>query len=245
MVTVTAVASVGPTGPQHPSHNVRYHLAMRDSVEGAASLGKAVALLDAVAVGGPASLAGLVAASGMPRATVYRLATALVAYGLLDKTDDGTYRLGARLVELGRLAGQRRRGLAQAAAPALEKLRDLSGESAQLFVAEGGRRVCVMSLESPHSLRTIVAVGASLPMDRGSGGRVLSADPATLARGWTESAEEREVGVASVSAPVYMDGAVVAAVSVSGPVERLTRSPGERFAPMVMTAAQEISAALR
>lgn len=211
-------------------------------------MGKAVALLDAVAAAGPAypaSLSGLVSRTGIPRATVYRLASALVSYGLLDKSGDGTYRLGARLVELGRLAGQRRRGLAQAAAPALEKLRDATGESAQLFVAEGGRRVCVMSLESPHSLRTIVAVGASLPMDKGSGGRVLSGDPGTLARGWTESAEEREVGVASVSAPVYMDGAVVAAVSVSGPVERLTRSPGRRFAPLVVAAAQEISSALR
>jgi DNA-binding IclR family transcriptional regulator len=207
-------------------------------------LGKAIAVLEALAAGGPAPLAGLVAATGLPRATAYRLATALLSHGLVDKGSDGQYRLGARLVELGRLAGQRRPRLAEAAVPALERLRDATGESVQLFVAEGGQRVCIVSLESPHSLRTIVSVGASLPMDRGSGGRVLSGDPATLATGWAQSAEEREVGVASVSAPVFRDGVVVAAVGVSGPVERLTRSPGRRFAPLVVAAAAGISAAL-
>jgi DNA-binding IclR family transcriptional regulator len=218
---------------------------MGDSLQGASSLGKAVSVLDSLAAQGPLSLAGLVSVTGMPRATAYRLATALVAHGLVDKGSDNTYRLGGRLVELGRLAGQRRRGLAEAATPALQRLRDETGESVQLFVAEGGRRVCVVSLESPHSLRTIVAVGASLPMEKGSGGRVLGGDPEALAQGWCQSVEEREVGVASVSAPVYLDGAVVAAVSVSGPIERTTREPGERYAPLVVVAAGEVSSALR
>lgn len=217
---------------------------MRDSLQGAGSLGKAITVLDSLAVAGPLNLAALVERTGIPRATTYRLATALLGHGLVDKGADGTYRLGARLVELGRLAGQRRPGLAQAAGPALEWLRDGTGESVQLFVAEGGRRVCIVSLESPHSLRTIVAVGASLPMDKGSAGRVLAGDPDALARGWSESVEERELGVASVSAPIYLDGAVVAAVSVSGPIERTTRSPGERYASLVVEAARKVSSAL-
>jgi DNA-binding IclR family transcriptional regulator len=227
------------------SHNVGYHLVMRDSVQGAGSLGKAISVLDTLAESGPLSLAGLVERTGLPRATTYRLATALAAHGLVEKETGSTYRLGGRLVELGRLAGQRRLGLAQAAGPALERLRDRTGESVQLFVAEGGRRVCIVSLESPHSLRTIVAVGASLPMDKGSAGRVLSGDPDVLARRWTESVEERELGVASVSAPVYLDGAVVAALSVSGPIERTTRAPGELYAALVVEAAREVSASLR
>jgi DNA-binding IclR family transcriptional regulator len=219
---------------------------MRDSVQGAGSLGKAISVLDSLAEAGPLSLAGLVERTGLPRATTYRLATALASHGLVEKdTGSSTYRLGGRLVELGRLAGQRRLGLAQAAGPALERLRDRTGESVQLFVSEGGRRVCIVSLESPHSLRTIVAVGASLPMDKGSAGRVLSGEPDVLARGWTESVEERELGVASVSAPVYLDGAVVAALSVSGPIERTTRSPGDRYASLAVEAAREVSASLR
>ncbi|MDQ3574817.1 MAG: hypothetical protein M3404_07860, partial [Actinomycetota bacterium] len=62
--------------------------------------------------------------------------------------------------------------------------------------------------------------------------------------GWAQSVEEREKGVASVSAPVYRDGRVVAAVSVSGPVERTTRSPGRRYAGPVTAAARRIEDAM-
>jgi DNA-binding IclR family transcriptional regulator len=56
---------------------------------------------------------------------------------------------------------------------------------------------------------------------------------------------EREVGVASVSAAVRdASGEVVAAVSVSGPIERTSRSPGERYAVAVERAARAIEAAV-
>jgi DNA-binding IclR family transcriptional regulator len=119
-------------------------------------------------------------------------------------------------------------------------LRDRTGESAQLYVAAGEARLCVASLESPHSLRTIVTVGATLPMDRGSAGAVLRGDPHIDRRGWIESVEEREKGVASVSAPVRRGARVVAAVSVSGPVERTTRVPGRRYGAAVVDAARQV-----
>src|SRR4029077_8929199 len=109
--------------------------------------------------------------------------------------------------------------------PALEALRDTTGESAQLYIRQGNQRICVASLESPHGLRTLVTVGATLPMTAGSAARVLRGDATALARGWAESVEEREKGVASVSAPVLDGERVIAAVSVSGPVQRTTRSP--------------------
>jgi DNA-binding IclR family transcriptional regulator len=63
-------------------------------------------------------------------------------------------------------------------------------------------------------------------------------------RGWAASAGEREAGVASVSAPVFgADGRVVAAVSVSGPIDRLTRTPGKLHANAVVAAARELSKA--
>ena len=40
-------------------------------------------------------------------------------------------------------------------------------------------------------------------------------------------------------------GKVVAAISVSGPIERLTRSPGRLHAPAVIAAGEKISATLR
>jgi DNA-binding IclR family transcriptional regulator len=62
---------------------------------------------------------------------------------------------------------------------------------------------------------------------------------------WVESVEERQRGVASVSAPVHgAPGQVVAAVSVSGPIERTTRAPGRLYALKVMAAAAAIEQAL-
>ena len=100
------------------------------------------------------------------------------------------------------------------------------------------------SLEAPHELRTIVPVGARLPLDRGSGGKVLSPG-ARAEAGWVESVEERQPGVASVSAPVVdPSGRVIAAVSVSGPIDRITRAPGRRHGDAVVEAADRIGRAL-
>jgi DNA-binding IclR family transcriptional regulator len=213
-------------------------------------LDKSMAVLDAVEAR-PRSLSDLVEATGLSRATAHRLAVALEEHGLLRRDDDGRFCLGVRLVALGRAAAQAI-PLAAAAGPALAALRDETGESSQLYVRDGDRRVCVASLESPHGLRTIVPMGASLPLDRGSAGKVLTADadmPVERRRGgrsvgWVESVGEREAGVASVSAPVHdAAGAVVAAVSVSGPVERTTRHPGRKYGAAVVAAARRIEAA--
>jgi DNA-binding IclR family transcriptional regulator len=52
--------------------------------------------------------------------------------------------------------------------------------------------------------------------------------------------------VASVSAPVRgPSNRVVAAVSVSGPIERLSRAPGRLFAPAVLAAGERLTEALR
>ena len=103
--------------------------------------------------------------------------------------------------------------------------------------------MCVAALESPHGLRTIVEMGASLPLDRGSAGRVLL-DETRPGVDWVASVAEREAGVASVSAPVRDGGgAVTAAVSVSGPLERTGSDPGARYGDAVADAAAAIEAA--
>ncbi|HEY8523795.1 MAG TPA: IclR family transcriptional regulator [Acidimicrobiales bacterium] len=202
---------------------------------------KTVAVLGALEAG-PRTLAELVAATGLSRATAHRLAVALEAHGLVRRDDEGRFALGLRLIGLGHAAAEAVPGWVHAR-PALEWLRAETGESVQLFVRDGDERVCVESLEADHELRTIVPVGARFPLDRGSGGRALTAPPD--GGGWVESVAERAPGVASVSAPVRGPGGrVVAAVSVSGPADRLTPSPGARYGAAVVEAAGRISARL-
>lgn len=212
---------------------------MEQSVRTVGVLDKSVSLLRALA-DGPQPLGALVAATGIPKPTAHRLAVALTAHGLVRRTDDGGFALGAELVGLGRAAAEGWPWGA-AAGPALVGLVEATGESAQLYVREGDSRRCLLSRESTHELRTIVAEGARLPLARGSAGRILQGE----ADGWVASVEERAPGVASVSAPVRDGaGAVVAAVGISGPVDRLGPTPGERFGPAVAAAARQIEAAL-
>ena len=213
------------------SQHVRRYSCHVRSVSGVGVLDKAISIVDALE-GGPLPLGALVAATGLSRATAHRLATALELHGLVGRDQSGRFCLGPRLAAP---------DLPAAATPALERLRDATGESVQLYVRRGDQRLCVAALESPHGLRTIVPVGALLPLEAGSAGRVLSGDADAAGKGWIQSVEERQKGVASVSAPVRgPDGRLVADVSVSGPIERTTRAPGRRYARAVVTAAREI-----
>ena len=132
---------------------------------------------------------------------------------------------------------------------------EITGESVQLYRREGDHRVCVAAAEPPSGLRDTVPVGSRLPMTAGSGAKVLAAwaDPRAdsffsdraLAdvrkRGWAQSAGERAAGVASVSAPLRdANGDVVAAISVSGPIDRMGRRPGARWAADLLAAAGTI-----
>lgn len=214
---------------------------MERTVSGVGVVDKSVRLLSAVA-DAPRSLVELTAATGMSRATAHRIAVALEQHGLLRRAPDGRFALGLHLVALGRAAAEQL-PLATAARPALSELRDATGESVQLYVRDGDRRVCVAAIESPHGLRTIVPVGAALPMDRGSAGRVLAGE--VPGSGWVQTVGEREAGVASVSAPVRAaDGELVAAISASGPIDRLGKQPGRVHGAAVLAAACRVEAAL-
>ena len=219
-------------------------------------LDRAVAVLEAVAAQGPCSLAELVDATALPRPTAHRLAVALERHGLLARDAEGRFVLGGRLAGWGALASSR---IADAARPVLAALANETGESAQLFVREGDKRVCVATFERPSGLRDSVPLGAVMPLTRGSGGKVLlawadDADMFDIAsgvlatvrrRGWAESVGEREAGVASVSAPVRAsDGSVVGAISVSGPIERLGQHPGRRLAGAVKEAAERLGSVI-
>lgn len=210
-----------------------------DSVSGVGVLDKAVGVLRALQHHGPLGLAELQRATDLPRATAHRLAVALEEHGLVRRDEAGRFCLGFELIALGRTAADAF-PLADIGRPLLMDLRDRTGESVQLFVREGDERRCVLSLQSPHGLRWIVPEGARLPLGVGSAGRVLAGDGAKV----VESVEEREPGVASVSAAVRSsDGAVIAAVSVSGPVERLTRHPANRFGDDVRACADALGRA--
>lgn len=234
-----------------------------DNSSGVGVLDKAALVLAALEPG-PATLASLVTATGLSRPTAHRLAVALEHHRLVARDIQGRFILGPRLGELAAAAGEDR--LLASAGPVLARLRDITGESAQLYRRQGDFRICVAAADRPTGLRDSIPVGSQLTMAAGSAAQILLAweDPermnkgllkatfsaaelsAVRRRGWAQSIGEREPGVGSVSAPVRSpSGKVVAAVSVSGPLERLTRQPGRMHAPAVVAAAERMSQNLR
>ena len=221
---------------------------------GVGVLDKAVRVLDALEEG-PAALAELVDRTGLPRATAHRLAVALEVHRLVARDSDGRFLLGTRLAVSNPLVA--------AAAHILEALRDETGESCALYVRSGPTtRRCIAAADRASGLRDTVPVGAVLPMTAGSAAHVFLAEAgepvpagasfgarelaAVKKYGYAASVAEREPGLASVSAPVRdSSGTVIAAISVSGPVGRLTKTPGKRFGAAVVAAAGRLEAALR
>ena len=209
-----------------------------DSVSGVGVLDKAFVVLNAL-VARPLSLSESVEATGIHRATCHRLLSALEHHGAVRRNNEGLYCLGPTLAGLGRGAAVQFPFLERAREIATE-IRDRTGESVQVFIAETDGRRCVISLESPNGLRWIVPEGSLFPLSRGSAGKVLSAKTAPAS--WVESVEERVKGVASVSAPILdADGHVIAAISISGPLERMSRTPGAKFGTVVVRGAKTLS----
>ncbi len=224
---------------------------------------KAAAVLSALEAG-PATLAQLVNSTHLARPTAHRLAVALEHHRFVARDMQGRFVLGPRFAELASAAGEDR--LLAAAGPVLNVLRDHTTESTQLYRRQGEQRICVAAAERHVGLRDSIPVGATLSMKAGSAAQILLAweEPdrlhrglhgasftatvlsAVRRRGWAQSVAEREPGVASVSAPVRSPaGRVIAAVSVSGPIERMGRQPGRLHANAVVSAANRLEELLR
>lgn len=198
-------------------------------------------VLDAFAPGTPAMSAGEVQrATGLPPTTCLRLLQALCDEGFLDRRGD-RYSPGVAMLRWAAVASEGL-DLVAVAMPALEALRNATGESACLFLRQGTHHVCVAVARSPHPVIQVLGVGQVLPLHAGSAGRVFLAYdrgaprleeielPAltehtitwvdqlreaveqTRREGFAVTIEERTSGAASVSAPVFDARGELAAV---------------------------------
>lgn len=219
-----------------------------------ATLGRAAAVLDALAGSRQLTLSEIVRSTGIPRSSAHRLLCNLVALRWLRR-DDGRYTLGAKMFELGSVARDHDR-LYAAAIPAMCELSQKTGLTVHLGVREG---IDVIYLE-----RILGRVGAGLPSRIGGRrsahstglGKVLLAHasestlellsarplakhtPFTVssaaklreelrrvrAAGVAVDRDETVLGLSCVGAAVGPPGNVVGAISVAGPSARLKSS---------------------
>ncbi|MFH8569537.1 IclR family transcriptional regulator [Streptomyces sp. NPDC017993] len=199
-------------------------------------LGRALQILGAFSANCPEmTLSELSRRSGLPVSTVYRMLGELTAWGALERSDQGRYRVGLRLWEVASLA-PRGQGLRERALPFLEDLSQITRENVQLAVREGTEVVFVERIAGSGAVPVLTRVGGRFaltvtgvglvllahapadvqeqalagPLERFTPGTVT--DPRALRR---MLAEARTHGYAVSDRQVTMD-----ALSVAAPVHR-------------------------
>ncbi|WP_343950701.1 IclR family transcriptional regulator [Nonomuraea longicatena] len=212
------------------------------------SVDRAIAILEILARRGATRVTDLAAELDVHKSTASRLLAALEQGGLVEQDGErGRYRLGFGVVRLAG-AATAQLDLAKESREVCGRLAEEVGETVNVAVPLDGHAVNITQVRGPSAISGHNWVGQRTPSHATSSGKVLLAfgaldppprleryTPATVTtveelgldrireRGWASTVEELEIGLNAVAAPVRgADGAVVAAVSVSGPSYRLT-----------------------
>ncbi len=153
-----------------PGPSQDYSGATVQSVERALDLFAAVVRAD-----GSAGVTELSGAGGLPVATVHRLLAALGAKGFVVRDrETRRYSVGPVAVDVASRI-QARNGLADLAAPFLQELVELTGESANLAVLDGSAAMYVAHVASARTVRMFTEAGNRAPLHASGTGKVLLA----------------------------------------------------------------------
>ena len=216
------------------------------SAEGVAALDRAIAILDAFTTADRSlSLAEIAARTGLYKSTILRLANSLLRGQLLERLDDGRYRVGPATFRLGTLY-QRSVVAVDILLPIMRDLSERSWESVAFYVRSGDVRTCLYRVESKHPIRYTIREGDVLPLLLGSGGRVLAAfsgqpgEPYETIRRTCNclAVGDRDPETAGISAPVFGPGRVLlGALTLAGPSTRVDAAFLERMKRPLLEAA--------
>jgi len=214
--------------------------------DGVAALDRAISILNAfTAADRSLSLAEIAARTGLYKSTILRLAGSLIRGKLLERLEDGRYRVGPAAFRLGAIY-QRSVVAMDVLLPVMRELSELSWESVAFYVRSGDTRTCLYRIESKHPIRYMVGEGDVLPLGAGSGGRVLAAfsgaegEPyETIRRDYHFiSLGDRDLETAGISAPVFGPGrALIGALTIAGPRSRIDAAFLDRMKRPLLEAA--------
>lgn len=197
------------------------------------------------------SLAELAKRTGLYKSTILRLTASLEEAGYLVRLEDGRWRPGPMLSQLGAIY-QASFDLRDYVERTLQWVADQSGESTAFYVKDGDMRVCLYRIEGAQSIRQHILVGEHLPLDRGGPGRVLTA----FSGGTDEVSEqirqccyyvsrgERDPAAYGVAVPVFELHRLVGALGIIGPAPRFTEAAIERHIELALGAGVRLTSQL-
>lgn len=205
------------------------------------------------------------------KSTVHRLASTLVAEGLLEQNPlTDRYRLGLGLFKLGALVRQRLSVSTEAKA-LLTDLRAELRENVSLAVLNGETITFLYDFESPQTVRVSSRIGLSEPaISCAEGIAILANEPEPIVKsvlnaygdkltktelrkfyeeiekcresGFVVEPDYLQSGATCIAAAIQdASGTVVGAVGVTAPSQRMTTSKIKSFAPRITATANAIS----
>ena len=147
----------------------------KESAKQIESVDKALSILECFSDRVPElSLKQLSEKTGLYKSRILRLCGTLMAHGFLIRQEGSLYRLGPKLMMLGKVY-ERSNSLISISRPILRELASITGESAKLFVIQGTKRVCLVREKGTYPLSYHVEEGESFELYAGAGGKALLA----------------------------------------------------------------------
>ncbi|MEO0497700.1 MAG: HTH-type transcriptional regulator BhcR [Pseudomonadota bacterium] len=242
------------------------------------SLDRAMQVFEYLSHASGKSLSALAAETGQSTATVYRILTTLELRGLVDfDPQEQVWHVGSQAFVIGSKF-LRRTSLAERARPALRRLMEQTGETANLAVERSGQVLFLGQVETHETIRAFFPPGTLSAMHASGIGKVLLAQmsetqlagwlsrheleqftrftvrtaeglheelSAIRTKGFAIDAEERNLGMRCVAAPVFdYNGEAIAGISVSGPVSRMSDEVLEDLSSIVVESARALTNAI-
>nr|NNM90903.1 IclR family transcriptional regulator [Bacilli bacterium] len=204
------------------------------------------------------------------KSTVHRLLASLESKGFVrrDETSE-MYQLGWCILQLASHV-HHAEDIAVLFLPLMTELRDALGETISLYVREGNERIRIQAVEGTQAVRRVANIGHRFPLYIGASGKIFlayakdellqelkesDAFPESFSfedltrqvaiikkQGYAISIQERELGAAAIAVPIFdRKDQVIAALSVSGPVDRYAGNTVDDFALQASSYAKKMT----
>lgn len=186
--------------------------------------------------------------TGLHKSTVLRLTNSLTLYGFMQRDSTGKFSVGPSVWQLGLLF--RKDFLSrEVLKPGLQRLVEVSGETASFYVRAGDQRVCLYRENSPNVVRVHAEEGIRLNLTTGASGLVLrhfSGEDTERADEINENGTAHSVGetlpdISSIATPVFSSaGDLLGALTISGVRSRFDRAARDRAVPVLEEVARSL-----
>lgn len=204
---------------------------------------RALGLLADVCAHDPVFLSEAARRVGLPASTALRLLRTLESTGFVVRDESGAFHAGPRIVQLGATA-LGRQSLVGIAQPSLERIVELTGESAYLVGrGVGDTALYLAAAEGTHAIRHTSWVGRAIELADLAVGQALSGDVPEY--GYVAQRDRKEPDVTAIAAPIRRPGGIVAALNLLGPTYRIDEQTVHAYGRIVAAEAAAISGRFR